>query len=76
MAQYGLSTFGFIMASINQGPGSGACADPKIRGLLWRGQLEHRAIRANAVPYFQRRDLQDRSHAFAAPAHSRTAHDR
>lgn len=65
-----------VGAARNQGLGSGACADPKIRGLLWRRQFEHRAIRANDVPHFQRRDLQDLSQAFAAPAHSRTPHDR
>ena len=60
----------------DQGPDPAACADPKIRGLLWCRQLGQRTVRAHDVPHLQRRDLQDFPQAPDAPAHARAAHDR
>jgi hypothetical protein len=65
-----------VGAARNQGPYPAPCANPKVGGLLWSGQFGHGAVRANDVPYLQRRHLPQFPQAVASPANARTAHDR
>jgi len=60
----------------NQRSDPAACADPKIRGLLWGRQLGHRTVRTNDVPHLQRRHVPDLPQRAASPANARTPHDR
>lgn len=43
----------------DQGSGADACADPQIRGLLWRRQSEHREVRARHVREVRRSHIRD-----------------
>jgi len=60
----------------DQRPHPAACADPQVRGVLWRGQLEQRSVRAHDVQGVQRPDLPTFSQATAAPTSPTPTHDR
>lgn len=65
-----------VGAARNQGPDPAACADPKVRGLLWCRQFGYRAVRTDDVPYLQRRNVPDFPQAVASPTNARAPHDR
>ena len=65
-----------VGAARNQGSDPAPCADPKVGGLLRGRQFGHRPVRANDVPYLQRRHVPDLSQAIAPPANPWAPHDR
>jgi len=64
-----------VGAAGDQGPHFAACADPQVRGVFRRRQLEQRPVRSHDVYGIQRRDFPTLSQAVAAPTNTRPAHD-
>ena len=58
----------------NQGSGPAACADPQIRGVLWRGEFKHRKVCACNVQRVQCRNVPGFPQKIIASPLSRQAH--
>ena len=58
----------------NQGSSLAACADPQIRGVLWRGEFKHWQVCACHVQRIQCRNVPGLSQKIIAPSLSRQTH--
>ena len=58
----------------NQGSGLATCADPQIRGVLWRGEFKHRQVCACNVQRVQCRNVPGLSQEIIAAPLSRQTH--
>ncbi len=65
-----------VGAARGQGPGVDACPDPQIGRLLWRGQPEHRQVRARPVREVRRDHLREFPEAVATASLPRQTNDR
>lgn len=67
-------TSSYVDTARNKGSGLAACADPQVRGVLRRGELEHRQVCARYVRCVQCRNVQGVSQEIIAPPFSMQAH--
>ena len=64
----------YVDTARNQGSGLAACADPQIRGVLWRGEFKHRQVCARHVQRVQCRNVPGLSQEIIAAPLSRQTH--